>query len=202
MATPDATAELTGRISELLLSTDFQAALLSGAVLLVLGLIARVFNPRPRVVWGNTHRFVFGLRPPPGQQTGVSVHTSTIVLQNWGTAPATDIEIHLTAVPGHFQLWPPLKHSTDNDPTRDFIISVPNLGMREHFSVELMGVDQPIPDVIKVRTPRGDCQQVSVAPSRQFTRPIRWALTGLLLVGAFEALKLVLGAVLKIAAHW
>jgi hypothetical protein len=88
MTTPDAAAAaLLARVGDLVAGSDFESGLLSGLVLLVLGVAGRVFSARSRVAWGNNHQFWFSMPPAPGAPAGsppANVVTRTIHVMNEG----------------------------------------------------------------------------------------------------------------------
>lgn len=182
----------TNQIANLITSLDFQASLWSGLILFGLGIIFKVYQARPRLAWGMNHQFVFGLKPqdPTDQKTQpMALFTRTIHVVNEGTASATDVEVHFTAKPAHFQLWPTFDYEPVLLADGGFLIRVKNLGIREAFSVELLQINSELPNVIRVRSSRGEAPFINVAPSRVVGPWLTRALVALWIVGAFAIVR-------------
>lgn len=185
-------AIVVDQIADLATSLDFQASLWSGLILLALGLLFKVYEARPRLVWGTNHQFVFGLRPtdPSDQQAPpMALFTRTIHIVNEGTASATDVEVHFTAKPAHFQLWPTFDYEPVSLADGGFLIRIKNLGIREAFSVELLQINNELPNVIRVRSNRGEAPFINIAPSRIIGRWHTRVLIALLLIGTFTSVR-------------
>jgi hypothetical protein len=165
----------------LLKSPQIIAAFLTIATTILL----RLMQPRPKVVWGTSHNFTFRLpttNPPGGE---FLLHTQAIFLQNIGFSPAEDVEVILNYKPENLSLWPQLNYSTDTNPEGRCIIKIKNLGGREFTSLEMLHSQGDMPTTLRVRTPRGECKQVPMAPMQVLSRWTRMTLILLMFLGAF-----------------
>lgn len=192
----DQGGQLYGRVVDLLAGTEFQAGVLSGLLILAFSLFGRVFAARPKVVWGPTHQFCFGLPITPGTGSNGLCFTRTVLLTNAGTAPTDWVEVYFTAIPGHLQVWPPCNHSLESK--NGHILTIPNLGPKETVAIEMLQVENALPEVIRVRSKHGEWPQVPVAPMRVFPAWVNRAVVLLMFFGAFAVLKWAISAALYV----
>jgi hypothetical protein len=172
-------------ILELLKTPQLIATLLTIATTIVL----RMIQPRPRVVWGTSHQFAFRIPRTNAPGGEFLLHTQTAFLQNIGFGPAEDVEIILNYKPEHLSLWPQLNYTTVTNPEGRFIIKIENLGRREYTAVEMLHSIGEMPTALRVRTSRGECRQVSMAPMQVFPRWFIMLLRMLILVGAYQVFE-------------
>jgi hypothetical protein len=172
-------------VLSLLKAPQVIATLLTIATTIVL----RVIQPRPKVVWATSHQFAFRVprTNPPG--TEFLLHTQTVFLQNIGFGPAQDVEVILNYKPENFSLWPQLNYSTTTNPENRFIIKIENLGRREYTTVEMLHSLGEMPATLRVRTSRGVCKQVAMAPTQVFPKWFRITVILLLLLGIFTVFE-------------
>ena len=88
--------------------TQFQNAVASGLVLLLITTAAKFWSGRARVVWGVSHEFHFTvpnkgeLEPGQAQGSPLSVRTRTVFVRNEGNSAAEGLEIYLGMEPLHY----------------------------------------------------------------------------------------------------
>ncbi len=185
---------------ELLASTEFQAGILSGLILLVMGLVAKALEPKSKIIWGQTHQFAFSVPPAPSAPEGTPgslVATRTLQIMNSGRATAEGVEIYLAFEPAHYQIWPPFDFEKITTTDGGFIIRIRNLGPRETLALELIHNDLNMPNVVMVRSAAGEGTWVPIAPMRQWSKWVLILLWTLVLIGAFELIQLVMTIVLR-----
>lgn len=191
---------------DLLARTQFQNSLASGLILLVLGLLVKAFDPRPKVLWGVSHEFHFALPARPGAEgqppaPPVTVRTQTIFVHNVGRAPAKEVEVFLGMEPQHYQLWPLVNYGSTRTPENFYVVQVPNLGHKEHFTMEVLQVNADLPFVQRVRTDQGEAARVPLLPQRVFSGWVHAVSWVLLLLGAWTALRLALDFLRSTGGH-
>jgi hypothetical protein len=137
------------------------------------------------VAWGLSHGFTFNLPAAQGQGQRFLLHTQTIFIQNVGWESAQGVEIILNYQPDHFALWPQLNYSTATNPEGRFIIKIENLGRREFTTVEMLHSAREMPSTLRVRTNRGECRQLPMAPAQVYPRWFRLLMILIFLIGLF-----------------
>lgn len=150
----------------------------------LLGLLARIFQPRASVLWGTSHGFTFSVP----QNTGniMLIHTGTIFVRNWGRVPAKQIEFYFNYKPEHFQIWPVVEHTTMTVANNQFVLKFPFLKQGEQFSIELLQAGSPTPDVINVRAMEGNCKKVVMAAFRVFSNKVYATIWVVIAVGIYQ----------------
>jgi len=169
------------------LSPTAQNTLFSALITLVGTLVGRMLIARSRIVWGVSHGFVFQVKRDPAQPATM-FYTMTVVVQNVGRAPATEVEVHFNFTPEHFQIWPTLVYDMVTNPEGRFTIKIGNLGKREYFTLELLSTNA-LPEVLRVRSPNGDAKKVPMAPRQVFPAWVNRSLFALLILGLFSIVQ-------------
>lgn len=173
------------------LSEPLQRSLIPALLTAIISVIGAVFAARPRIRWGVSHGFVFGVQnqnPAPGAPPMTLFHTRTVFIQNTGRATAEGIEVHFSSRPEHFQIWPTFNYTTATNPENNFVVLIENLGRREHFTLELLSMYQ-LPDVLRVRSKVGEGRQVGITPSEIFPAWYRRLLLTLIWFGVFAVVQ-------------
>jgi hypothetical protein len=160
----------------------------------ILAIIGRKFTPKAKVVWGTSHGFSFTVPKNNNNNGPYTFHTGTVFIQNVGRDTATDIEVHFNFRPEHFQIWPAFSWKEETNPEGHYAVVIKNLGKREFVTIEMIsGIALPL--LLRVRTAKGECRQVQMAPQQVFSRGVRWILIGLLLLGIFALVQNLIGLV-------
>jgi hypothetical protein len=152
-------------------------------------LLLRVLQPRPKVVWGTSHQYSHRIPRTPELGGEWLLHSQTVFVQNIGFAPAQDVEIILNFKPENLSLWPQLNYTTSINREQRFIVKIENLGRREFTALEMLHSTGNMPETLRVRTPRGECRQVPMAPVQTFSRRVRFAVIGLMFLGIFTVFE-------------
>lgn len=191
---------LANKLGALLAGSDFQSGLLSGLVLLGIGLVGRLLSARSRLAWGTNHQFWFSVPrgPDAAPDSGpMAIVTRTVHVMNEGRAAAEDVEIHLAHEPTHFQLWPTFDFQTITPPSEGFIIRIPNVGPGEHFALEMLQMGMAPPLVSRVRSKSGEAISRVLVTNRRYSRPQLIATALLMFLGLFTAIRLIVAFILS-----
>lgn len=149
----------------------YSKELISIFVPIVLALIGHVFKARSKIIWSVTNAQVMSVqenRQAPGngevQQVPGTVRTASIFFRNTGRDAATNVEIVFNWKPAHFNVWPQRDYNTITNPDGRFIIKLDDLAPKENFGVELLAVNEVLPDVVSVRSTQGVGKLVKTMP--------------------------------------
>lgn len=110
------------------------------------------------------------------------------------------MELQLTIPPHHFQVWPPTAHTSHALTDGVFVLYIPSIAAKEKLSVELLNVNDKVPDTIRVKSKAAEARFVPMTFSRAYPAYINMLLLACMMLGCFYALKLLIGFVLQ-AAH-
>jgi hypothetical protein len=143
----------------------FQTDLISVGFTSLTAVTFYLFRSRTRLVWGKLHEFTFLVpgflavgqqsdETNPGtnpiQASAMNVHTSSIVVRNAGTLPATEVEVTFNWTPANYNIWPVRPYTTHESPDRRFTLKFANVAPNEQFQIELFSIP-PLPQVLNIR---------------------------------------------------
>ena len=154
-------------------------------------------HPRLLVYFGHIGAF---------PQPEITTHTHSIVLTNAGRSAATDIRISHHHLP-RFNIWPPETiHNFTGIPGegRPGDIVLPRMVPGETITISYLYFPPLTADRIhgSIRHADGFAKPINVLPTRQFSRPVQYALLVLLVVGGVTAAHWVVRAAEWIITHW
>ena len=166
----------------LILLNNAQEKLIAFVLTLLTGLLDKALDASG-VKWGVLHGFSFSVPQTNGKMG--NFHTGTIFLQNSGRHPVNNIEVYLNYKPEHMQIWPPLIFEEKNTRENHHCIHINSLGRGEWLQIEMVsGIS--LPDVLRVRTPTGECKKVNWGPAPVYSKTQRLVAVSLLTFGFFN----------------
>ena len=168
----------------ILQSAEFQTHLFSFLVTGALAAAVRWLRPAVRLIWGTSHGFVFTV-PQPNGAAAIPLYTKTFYVQNTGRESATDLEVHFSGKPEHFQVWPTFTCAADANPEGHYSIRFANLGPWEWLSIEALSANHQLPMLLRVRSRSGEGKEVSIAPRRIFPNWFNYTVAALMLLGVY-----------------
>ena len=183
-----------------LISSDAgQTALLSLAVMLIGHLLVYYFRPTSRVVWSSPHRFTFLMPGGDQRPEGHTVHTQMIWVQNMGRAAAEDLQLVLDFKPQHYEIFPTRSYDDEINPDGRLVIKVPNLGIREFFTVQLISVGGQLPELMNLVTKDGQARQINMGPMQIFSPRAMFAFGFVFYTGVLALIYLAISALAWLA---
>jgi len=148
---------------------------ITGVVMLVVGLLLREFEPKVKIVYWVPHTFWFNIpipqpenpSPTGGTPATAALLSHAITIQNAGRKTAENVEIVLRAKPDFFKLQPPMDYVESKTPAGEHVITVKSLGHREFLTVEFLSYASH-PDPLLIRSSAGPGQLIPVQTFRLF----------------------------------
>jgi hypothetical protein len=168
----------------------------TGVVSLIVGIILRSLEARPKLVFWQPHYALFQI---PGQNV-ITIQTDSITVQNLGRKSAEDVEIIFKSKPDHFMLIPPINYKEETMPTGGFLIRIDSLGAKEFFTLHLLSY-ATLPRVDLIRSKAGPAEPIPFQMQRKFPRWFQLLLAFILIVGLSFTLYWIIKAVIFISKN-
>ncbi|VVE82350.1 hypothetical protein [Pandoraea sputorum] len=180
-----------------LLSDKVIGWIISGFIGLILWAIQRWLEPAAKLGYWIPHDFLFVV-PLEGQDKPLHVQTSTLTVQNLGRKAAEKVEISHEAKPDHFHLHPRRNYEERIAPDGTHVISVESLGPKEVLQIQVLS-HKTSPVLIGVRCSSGVAKSIRFQINKLTPKPILYAATGCMLLGAFMLIYWIVRAALYIS---
>jgi hypothetical protein len=130
----------------------------------------RAFRTKAKLRIANPHGFTFLIQQPlsDAQNNQVSptqtVRTSSHILMNGGTEPATNVEIVFNWKPPCLNIWPP-RHTTEHTETDGrYVLMFESLAPNEFVDFELLSINADTPQVLTARCDQCAAQNIAMYP--------------------------------------
>lgn len=186
---------------------QFQKEIISLAFALISAGILYFFRARAKLVWGTPYGFTFlvqdVLATPAGQdgppQTAAAqdgapqtpaaappasnIQTASLIVQNSGREPATDVEVTFNWKPYIYNIWPSRPYDIHVSPDNRFTLKFANLAPKEFFQVELISPGLNLPQVMSVRCRECAGKLIQMRPMRVWPNWVYAILSCLMLLG-------------------
>ena len=156
--------------------------IVTGIIMLLVGILLRELEARPRVVWWSPHIFLLDV-PIGGGKPPYKILTHAITLQNLGRKAAENVEIVLNARPDSYGLQPSINYTELQNPLGQFVIKLAVLGAKEAVTIQILSHIQA-PPLLSIRSETGVARQIPVMAARQFPQWVYRAMLALMLVGS------------------
>lgn len=157
--------------------------------------VARWAQPRARICYFSPHEAIF-LTPTKDNQNA-QIRTQSLRVENTGRGTATNVEVHLAFQPENFKVLPTLSYTTNTTPQNSFVITVPNLGPKEGFWVEMITA-HVLPVITNVRSDAGPARSILVKPQTILPKWVNAILYVLLFLGLFTVFSTALNVMFKL----
>lgn len=151
--------------------------IVTGFVMLVVGLLLRELEPKVKIVYWSPHYFFFQVTQPK-----VDLLTQSITVQNTGRRRAEEIEIVHKKKPDFFKLQPALDYEEDLTPAGEHVIRVKSLGPKEFFTIQFLSY-ATVPELQYVRSTAGHAQLIQTQFQRVFPRWFNAFVVLMMLIG-------------------
>lgn len=180
-----------------LLSDKVIGWIISGLIGLLFWAIQRRLEPGPKLGYWIPHDFIFAV-PLDGQAQPLRIQTSTLTVQNLGRKAAEKVEIIHATKPDHFHLHPRRNYEEHVAPDGAHVISVESLGPKEVLQVQVLS-HRISPVLIGVRCSSGPAKSINFQINKVLPKPVLFAVTGCMFLGAFMLIYWMVRAALYIS---
>lgn len=160
--------------------------------------VNRIFQPKAKLIRSTRYAFTYLIQEPLKAPDGAiikptqTVNTASISIYNAGVLPAKAVEIVFNWKPQHFNVWPSRAYSHRLSDDNRFSILLDDLAPKELFGIELISVNDPLPDLVNARSEQCAAvdQTLNLQPilSRWKTVVIGWLMLSGLIFSVYLAL--------------
>lgn len=149
----------------------------------------RLFKSKAKLEVATPHQFMFLVQEPlkddQGQQISPTqtLRTSSIIVRNSGSEPATNVELVFNWKPMCLNLWP-VRHFTEHiEQDGRNIIIFDSLAPGEVQGCEFLSVNKELPNLITVRSTECVAQNINMYPQPVVSNTMRISAAFLMLMG-------------------
>ncbi|MFZ0092603.1 MAG: hypothetical protein WAK97_01690 [Pseudolabrys sp.] len=184
------------------LFAQFQKEIISLAFTLISAGILYLFRARAKLVWGTPYGFTFLIHDVPAPtpvpvsvpaqqdapQTPApapmasNIQTASLIVQNNGREPATEVEVTFNWKPHIYNIWPIRPYDIHTSPDTRFTLKFPNLAPKEFFQVELISPGS-LPQIMSVRCKECVGKYIPVRPMRVWPNWVYGLIWSVMLLG-------------------
>lgn len=131
------------------------------------------FRAKARVLLSIPHAFTFLVQEPLRDQDGTvisptqTVNTRSIMISNTGRVTATKLELVFNWQPMCLNMWPIRHYEEHLEPDNRYTLIFDSLAPNERFGIELLAVNNNLPDLLTVR-----CDQCVAENIEMYPQPI------------------------------
>ena len=147
------------------------------------GLTLHWLQPKSRIAWATQHTMTYFAK---SGEDAVKIQTTTLWIKNTGRGIAENVELILNFRPQHFQIWPVIAYSEEDNPDGRFIIRFNHLGRLEVVSVHLLAANGDNPEALNVRWKDGVGREIILEPAVSYELWVKIVVSLLLLMGLFS----------------
>lgn len=164
----------------------------------ITGIINWLFRSSVRLIYSTPHGFTFLVQQPLIDPQGTvikqtqTVHTRSYFFQNGGRGTAHHVEIVFNWKPPFMNIWPSRHYEEKTEVDSRYVLFFDSLAPRENFGLELLSINQDLPDLITVRCDEGMGRKVTMYPQQVLANWIIVTLRALLFVGFVSSIYLVI----------
>lgn len=148
-----------------------------------------LFRAKAKIYFATPHQFTFlvqePLRDPQGNeiQPSQTVNTRSLMISCAGKVPVTGIEIVFNWKPMCMNIWPPRHFDELIEPDGRCTIKFASLAPGEYFGLELLSVNQQLPEVVTLRSDQCVAENIAMYPQPFVPAWKRRIAVGLLFAG-------------------
>jgi hypothetical protein len=133
-------------------------------------LVDLALRPRAKLIRGTKHAFTFLVQQPIRDAEGnivrptQNVLTASIAIRNTGREAATNVEVVFNWKPMCINLAPSRHYEEKIAPDNRYTLALGSLAPKEFLGIELLAVNQDLPDLITVRSDQSVAVEEPMAP--------------------------------------
>jgi hypothetical protein len=147
------------------------------------------FRAKAKIHFATPHQFVFLVQEPLRDAQGTviqpsqTVYTRSLLIRNAGKVPVTGIEIVFNWKPMCMNIWPPRHYDELIEPDNRSTIKFDSLAPGEYFGLELLSVNNQLPEALTVRSDQCVAENIAMYPQPFVPAWKRRIAVGLLFAG-------------------
>ena len=138
--------------------------------------LSRFFKAKAKLILANPHTFTFIVQEPQLDPEGKilkpnqNVRTVSYLLKNVGSEPAKKIEFVFNWKPLCINIWPARHTNESIEPDKRFVVFLESLAPDEFVGLELLSVNEELPNLVTVRSEQCVAKYVEMYP-QQIIKP-------------------------------
>lgn len=154
------------------------------------------FKAKAKLQVALPHQFTFLVQQPRIDAEGhelsptQTVKTNSFIIRNAGRESATKVELVFNWKPMCLNLWPVRHYEEHIEPDRRYVLIFDSLAPSEVLGVEVLAVNDDLPNLVTVRSAECTAQNISMYPQPVVSNYLRIAATVLMALGLASAVYL------------
>ena len=170
--------------------------IISLLVPIVTWLLNGFFKAKAKLQVALPHQFTFLVQQPRIDDKGheisptQTVKTNSFIIRNSGREPATKVELVFNWKPMCLNLWPVRHYEEHIEPDRRYVLIFDSLAPDEVLGVEVLTVNEDLPNLVTVRSAECIAQNISMYPQPVVGNTVRIAATVFMALGLAAAVYL------------
>ena len=154
------------------------------------------FKAKAKLQVALPHQFTFRVQQPlidgEGKQISPtqSVETNSFIIRNAGREPANKVELVFNWKPMCLNLWPIRHYEEHVEPDNRYVLIFDSLAPGEVLGVEVLSVNQDLPNLLTVRSAQCTAQNLNMYPQPVVSNSVRIGATILMSLGLAAAVYL------------
>ena len=170
--------------------------IISLLVPIVTWLLNGFFQAKAKLQVALPHQFTFLVQQPRIDDEGheisptQTVKTNSFIIRNSGREPATKVELVFNWKPMCLNLWPVRHYEEHIEPDRRYVLIFDSLAPDEVLGVEVLTVNEDLPNLVTVRSAECIAQNISMYPQPVVGNTVRIATTVFMALGLAAAVYL------------
>jgi hypothetical protein len=120
------------------------------------------------------------------------VKTHSFIIRNAGRETASKVELVFNWKPMCLNLWPVRHYQEHMEPDQRYVLLFENLAPREVIGVEVLSVNQDLPNMVVARSAECVAQWINMYPQPVVNRFVRVAAAALMALGLAAAVYILL----------
>ncbi|NVE93373.1 hypothetical protein [Altererythrobacter lutimaris] len=154
-----------------LITNNLAESVSIGTVILGFAL-ERIFRLKAKLFYSIRHASSYPVEEPLHDKDGKViqkmqvVHTASIVAENTGLQPATDVEFTFNWKPPIFTVYPGRAFEASTTGMGRWSLTLPSLAPKEVFVIEIMSINQELPMLTAVRSREVEGKAIAMIPQR------------------------------------
>jgi len=154
------------------------------------------FKAKAKLQVALPHQFTFLVQQPlidaEGKQISPTqtVKTNSFIIRNAGREPANKVELVFNWKPMCLNLWPVRHYEEHVEPDSRYVLIFDSLAPGEVLGVEVLSVNQDLPNLVTVRSAQCIAQNLNMYPQPVVSNSVRIGATVLMALGLAAAVYL------------
>ena len=176
--------------------TEYGKEIFAAFVPLIIWILDLTFRAKAKLEVAEPHTFTFIVDTPLLDQDGnqihdkQSVHTRSVTVRNSGRETANNLELVFNWKPLCINVWPSRSYKVEIAPDDRYILKFDSLSPNETLGLEVMSLNQQLPELVTVRSDQCTGKFVAMYPQPVVSSRKRALAVTLMLLGMAAAVYL------------